>query len=231
MKNLKKNTLKRYANFMLLIALIIFCNPSKAQVSVNLNISSQAAWGPVGYDYVDYYYLPEADVFYYVPTGQFIYWNGDQEVFASTLPPSYNINLYNTYKVVVNEPKPYRNHGYYVSNYAKYKSGGPKQRIIRDSDDERYYSVKGHPKYGHKNDNGNNNGGKRENSSMGNNRSVDNKPSNMERRGENRQQSQPSNQQHQAERQHPNQQHQEERQRPNQQRENGGGGGHNWKGH
>jgi hypothetical protein len=217
MKNKKNNVSKRYFNLMLLFTLIIFSNPTKAQISVNVNISSQALWGPVGYDYVDYYYLPEADVFYYVPTAQFIYWNGGQQVFVNSLPPSFHIDLYNTYKVIVNEPKPYMNHGYYVSNYAKYKRGGPKQRIIRDSDDQRYYVVKGHPKHGQGNGNGNNE--KRGNTSMGNNKSDSRAPK-MERQGENRKQSQ-SSEQHQSGKQ---EQHQ------NQQRENGGGG-HKGKGH
>ena len=44
--------------------------PASAQVRVNLNINigSQPAWGPAGYDYVEYYYLPDIDVYYYVPT-------------------------------------------------------------------------------------------------------------------------------------------------------------------
>ncbi len=132
-------------------------SPVQAQVSVNVNIGSQAVWGPVGYDYVEYYYLPEADVFYYVPTGQFIYWNGNQHYFVNSLPSHYSINLYNTYKVVVNEPKPYLQHNVYVTKYKKYKKGGPKQIVIRDSNDERYYKVKGHPHHGKSKGNGNGN--------------------------------------------------------------------------
>jgi len=139
-------------------------NKVQAQVNVNVNIGSQAVWGPVGYDYVEYYYLPEADVFYYVPTHQFIYWNNGQQIFVNTLPASDNINLYSTYKVVVNKHKPYLNHGYYVSNYAKYKHKGSSQIIIRDSDDKRYFVVNGHPKHPHGNNKsmGNGGNGKRE---------------------------------------------------------------------
>jgi hypothetical protein len=149
--------------------LLIFCtsifasNPAKAQVNVSLNISSQALWGPVGYDHVEYYYLPEVDAFYYVPTGEFIYWNGNTQVNVYSLPVSFRVNLYNTYKVVVNSPRPYLQHKMYQSKYGKYKHGGPKQKNIRDSDDARYYSVKGHPKHG----GGNNKGYKNNNNPKG----------------------------------------------------------------
>jgi hypothetical protein len=72
--------------------------------------------------------------------------------------------------VVINEPKPYLNHNVYVTRYAKYKSGGPKQNVIRDSQDAKYYSVKGHPH--HAEGNGNNNNGNFK--SNGNNNNHDN---------------------------------------------------------
>ncbi|CAN5453808.1 hypothetical protein BH10BAC1_BH10BAC1_09340 [soil metagenome] len=145
---MKTRSLKFSISIFIFLVAGLFTNQAKAQVNVNINISSQALWGPVGYDYVEYYYLPEPDVFYYVATGQFIYWSGGQQFFVYSLPSSYTVNLYSTYKVVVNTSKPYKNHGYYVSHYAKYKHGGYKQGNIRDSDDEKYYKVKGHPKYG-----------------------------------------------------------------------------------
>lgn len=47
---------------ILTFALILTCSAYTMQaqrVSVNINIGSQPAWGPVGYDYVDYYYMPD----------------------------------------------------------------------------------------------------------------------------------------------------------------------------
>lgn len=136
---------------LLLILCIAGLKAQTLQAQVSVNISAQPVWGIVDYDYVEYYYIPEADVFYYVPTSQFIYWDNGQYVFVNTLPPSYRVNLYNTYKVVVNEPTPYKQHNVYVTRYAKYKSGGPKQKIIRDSRDSKYYVVKGHPQHSQKN--------------------------------------------------------------------------------
>ena len=37
--------------------LLVSTNTMQAQVSVNVNIGSPPAWGPVGYSSVDYYYL------------------------------------------------------------------------------------------------------------------------------------------------------------------------------
>lgn len=130
---------------IVIVALVwggIVYNPSFAQVAVNVNISSQPIWGPVGYDYVEYYYLPEAGVYYYVTTGEFIYWNGFEWVFVYALPPRYHVNLYTTYKVVINEPRPYMHNDIYVKRYASYKRNPPKQVIIRDSNDPKYAVVK-----------------------------------------------------------------------------------------
>ncbi len=136
--------------------------PSNAQIklNVNLNIGSQPAWGPTGYDRVDYYYLPDIESYYYVPRHQFVYLQGRNWVFASTLPARYRgYDLYHGYKVVINEPRPYLHHNNYRVKYEKYRGGkGPRQEIIRDSHDERYknngrgnrgHGDKGHGKKGH----------------------------------------------------------------------------------
>ncbi|HVW98769.1 MAG TPA: hypothetical protein VHA56_22570 [Mucilaginibacter sp.] len=121
----------------------------KAQVSIslNLNIGSQPDWGPTGYDHVEYYYLPDIDCYYYVPGKQFVYRSGSQWVWRSSLPPQYsNYNLYNSYKVVINKPKPYAHDDDYRRQYASYK-GRHDQPMIRDSHDEKYkHRDNGRPK-------------------------------------------------------------------------------------
>jgi hypothetical protein len=109
-----------------------------AQLSISFNISSQPKWGPVGYNYVQYYYFPDIDCYYYVPTSQFIYQSGTQWIYSSSLPPMYrNFDLYNGYKVVINDPRPYLHNSIYRSRYASYR-GRRGQSIIRDSHDPRY---------------------------------------------------------------------------------------------
>lgn len=62
-----------------LILLIVLCTcglfsqPTTAQVSFRANISIQPIWGPVGYDHVEYYYLPEVEAYYYVPTHMYFF--------------------------------------------------------------------------------------------------------------------------------------------------------------
>ncbi|PWS33541.1 hypothetical protein [Pedobacter paludis] len=123
-------------------------NNAKAQVSLNINIGQQPVWGPTGYDHVDYYYFPDIDAYYYVPSGQYIISNGGHWVWVNSLPAQYaNFDLYRSYKVVVNKPRPYLQNNYYVTNYSRYKNYGGRQTVIRDSRDAKYYVVKGHPNY------------------------------------------------------------------------------------
>lgn len=112
---------------------------TNAQINITINTSSQPAWGPVGYEYVDYYYLPDIDSYYYVPQQQFIYQESNQWVFAHSLPARLRwYDPYHGYKVVINEPKPYLHHDIYRVKYKKYKAWGKRQVIIRDSHDARY---------------------------------------------------------------------------------------------
>jgi hypothetical protein len=123
----------------LLVSVLCFKHANaQISVSVNLNIDSQPAWGPTGYNTVNYYYLPDIDCYYYVPTQQFIYFNGSSWIYASSLPPQYsNYDLYNGYKVVINGNKPYLQDNTYRVRYASYK-GRRGQAVIRDSKDPKY---------------------------------------------------------------------------------------------
>jgi hypothetical protein len=132
------------------LVLGVFCFQSaNAQVRVKLgiNINTQPVWGPVGYDHVEYYYIPDIDVFYYVPGRQYVYFSGGRWVFSTYLPVRYRDFDFNTgYKVVVNEPRPYRNAERYRTQYAGYK-GRHDQEIIRNSHDQRYWGNKNHPEH------------------------------------------------------------------------------------
>jgi hypothetical protein len=137
---------------------------SKAQVSVNINIGTQPVWGPVGYDYVEYYYMPDIDAYYDVPRQQYVYYDNNVWITRRSLPPRYsNYNLYNGYKVVINEPRPWKQHDRYRTQYVQYKGRGG-QQAIRDSRDTRYYANPRHPhhkewKGNRSNGNGNSRGG------------------------------------------------------------------------
>lgn len=116
---------------------------TKAQVSVNINIGSQPQWGPTGYNHVDYYYLPDLDVYYYVPTAQYIYASNGSWVWRNSLPAKYSgYDLYNSYKVVMNTKRPYLSHQSHVQQYGKYKNYNGKQPNIRNSKDTRYANAR-----------------------------------------------------------------------------------------
>lgn len=141
---------------LLLLSVMVFAlagiQTAEAQIRINanINIGNQPAWGPAGYDYVDYYYMPDIDVYYNVPQRRFVYLDGGKWIFAAGLPAKYRgYNLYASPKIVINEPRPYMWADVYRVKYKNWK--GPKQIVIRDSDDERY---RNHPGKGNGNGNG-----------------------------------------------------------------------------
>ena len=155
--------MKKFFLILLVATGSIISKPATAQVSVNVNIGSQPTWGPTGYDYVEYYYLPDIETYYYVPKHQFVYLSDGRWIYSTSLPSRYrSYNLYSGYKVVINEPRPYLNYSTHRVTYAKYKGNNGRQVIIRNSNEPKYYVVKGHPKY-----NGGNNGNGKGNGNSG----------------------------------------------------------------
>jgi len=131
------------------IAALFIAGSASAQVSVNLNfnVDRQPIWGPSGYDRVEYYYLPDIEVYYNVPQRRFYYFERGRWIGASQLPSRYRgYDLYCSHKVVVNERTPYRNHVVYRDRYASFK-GRHDQEPIRDSRDKKYFVNKNHPEH------------------------------------------------------------------------------------
>jgi hypothetical protein len=132
--------MKKFIISAMLILSLAFVKNATAQVRLNvtINIGSQPSWGPVGYDYVEYYYLPDIQAYYYVPTRQFIYLSGSNWVFSYSLPSRYRTyNLYTGYKVVVNQPNAYHYFNTHKVRYAGYR-GNHSQSIIRNSKAAKY---------------------------------------------------------------------------------------------
>lgn len=125
--------MKKFIIIMSVMAGVLFMGKSQAQLNISINIGSQPAWGPVGYNHVDYYYLPDINAYYNVATAQYIYLRNNRWRFANKLPNRYrNYNVYNSYKVVVNRQNPYQNNQYDVQHYSQYK-GRTGQVILRDN--------------------------------------------------------------------------------------------------
>ena len=111
---------------------------AQVHVSLGINIGSQPEWGPVGYDHADYYYMPDIGVYYDVPAHQYVYLNGGAWVRRAYLPVRYrDYDLYQGYKVGVNQPRPWVHDADYRVRYASYRNRRD-QVIIRDSHEERY---------------------------------------------------------------------------------------------
>ncbi|PST82855.1 hypothetical protein C7T94_09460 [Pedobacter yulinensis] len=119
---------------------------TKAQVNVNINIGSQPVWGPAGYDYAEYYYLPDIESYYDVPRRQFVYLSNGRWIFSAGLPPAYRgYDLYSGYKVVLNSPRPYRYFSDHRMAYSKYK-GYRGQAVIKNKGKVKYYAPRGQSK-------------------------------------------------------------------------------------
>ena len=133
----------------IIIGILLGAGISQAQLSISIgfNIESQPVWGPAGYDQVEYYYLPDIEVYYSVTNRRYYYFERGQWIGRASLPVRYRgFDLYGSYKVVINEADPYRNHKTYKEKYHSYK-GRRGQQPIRDSRDAKYFVNKNHPEH------------------------------------------------------------------------------------
>jgi len=135
---------------ILLIVLFIatgFDFTANAQLGIQVNIVSQPLWGPVGYDYVNYYYMPDIDAYYDVPNRHYVYFEDGRWITRNSLPPRYSYyDINNGYKVVINDRSPWMHNDRYRTQYASYK-GRHDQGMIRNSHDDKYRANPGHPEH------------------------------------------------------------------------------------
>ncbi len=109
-----------------------FIYHAHGQIRVNVNIGNQPLWGPVGYDYVRYYYMPEIDVYYDVVHKRYTYYQGSRWITKAKLPARYKkFDHYRTYKVVINDSNPWKYHRHHRNQYAKY-ANYRSQRVLRN---------------------------------------------------------------------------------------------------
>lgn len=105
----------------------------QAQVTVNVNVGTPPAWGPAENTQVRYYYLPDVEAYYDVPSAQFIYYSGGVWVHRKYLPSQYrNYDLYGGYKVIMTDyhgNTPYVQFKEHKVQYAKGYHGSPQKTI------------------------------------------------------------------------------------------------------
>ncbi|MDO9511926.1 MAG: hypothetical protein Q7J34_09215 [Bacteroidales bacterium] len=111
--------------------LLIFAASVDAQISMQVNAGTPPQWGPAGYTDVRYYYLPDVEAYYDVPSSMFIYHNGTTWIHRRSLPVRYrNYDLYQGYKVVMTDYRgktPYIHFKEYKLKYAKGYRGKPQK--------------------------------------------------------------------------------------------------------
>jgi hypothetical protein len=165
---------------LVIVGLLLFFAVSvQAQISVRVNLGVPPQWGPEGYSDVRYYYLPDVEAYYDVPSSMFIYYNGVSWIHRSSLPSRYrNYDLYNGYKIPMSDYRgrtPYSNFRQHKMQYARGYRGQEQhnigQRPEQGNDNQRNFSKE---RSNQKFDKGNN---------RSNDRSNDKNKGNGQRRG------------------------------------------------
>jgi hypothetical protein len=133
---------------LITITIVLFVTTSMhSQVSVNVNIGTPPLWGPSGYSNIDYYYLPDVQAYYDIRASQFIYFGTGNWVRSRYLPGRYrNYDLYNGYKVVLNDyhgKTPYTNYKQHKVKYYKGYKGQPQRSIGQRKNNNNNYSKAG----------------------------------------------------------------------------------------
>jgi hypothetical protein len=133
------------------LGLVQLSAPVQAQVSVQVNVGVQPQWGPSGYEYANYYYLPDIDVYYNVPRRQFVYLHAGRWVFGASLPDyCRSYDLYRGHKVVINAEAPYNRCDYYRGQYGRYRGHYGQQVVIRDTPRGSYDRYDRYDRYDHR---------------------------------------------------------------------------------
>lgn len=113
----------RTIKLIVFVTILMLAFSLQAQLSVHVNIGTPPQWGPEGYSGVRYYYLPDIESYYDVPSSMFIYYSGNRWVHSRYLPGRYrNYDLYHGYKVVMNDYRgnePYYHFREYKMKYGK----------------------------------------------------------------------------------------------------------------
>lgn len=113
--------MKKLVYLSVILGTLVFATPSMAQISIQINIGTQPKWGPSGFDNARYYYMPEFDMYYDVLNSHYVWLEGNRWISSVHLPYHFrNANLFNAYKVVLNDVDPWRYHNQHRVKYNNY---------------------------------------------------------------------------------------------------------------
>ncbi|MEC4005726.1 hypothetical protein OX283_013730 [Flavobacterium sp. SUN052] len=124
--------------FLSTFALFFAANYSSAQVSINVNFGTPPVWAPADRVEVQYYYLPDIDVYYDVPQRQYIYLSNSRWVRTGYLPQRCrNYNLRGGNIVYLTDYRGNSPYAYHKNHKVKYYH--PQERVVyvNDDDDDR----------------------------------------------------------------------------------------------
>lgn len=107
----------------ILLGLLLTSFTMQSQVSVNVNLGTPPVWAPADRVEVQYYYLPEVDVYYDVPAERFIYIRNGRWHRSAALPAKYRgYNLRGANVVYLTDYRgnsPYKLHKTHKVKYGK----------------------------------------------------------------------------------------------------------------
>lgn len=135
--------MKKFILCMCAVLLIGLSDTTNAQVSVRININSQPAWGPSGYDRANFYYFPDLNIYFDVNNSIFYYLSGSKWTSNRYLPNRYGkYDFYKLHKVVINnESRPWLKNVSHRKEYMRFK-GDRNQTPIKLSKNSRYNQSK-----------------------------------------------------------------------------------------
>jgi hypothetical protein len=109
-------------NFFMFATLLVMTVSARAQVSVNVNIGKPPVWAPAAPVEVEYYYLPDIQVYYDVPARRYIYFGNGRWCRSASLPSRYRgYDLYHGQTVYLNDYHGRTPYTFYREHKEKYR--------------------------------------------------------------------------------------------------------------
>jgi len=142
MKNLK---------ILVLGILFLTLSTASAQVSVNVNFGTPPVWAPADRVETQYYYLPEIDSYYDVPSARFIYIKNGKWFRSESLPYRYrNYNLRGGQVVYLTDYRGNSPYIYHAKHKEKYHSNGNFKPEKKEKKENEHRENNGNNGNGHK---------------------------------------------------------------------------------
>lgn len=136
---------------LILFGILIQSSTLFSQVSVNINFGPPPAWAPADRIEVQYYYLPEFDIYYDVPAARFIYIRNGKWYRSANLPAKYrNHNLRGSKIIYLTDYRGSAPYKFHKHHKVKYRNNGTVY-VVKETNHKHKHGKK-HDKGKRKND-------------------------------------------------------------------------------